>query len=59
MLEFTSYVALMLTNMLDFWSLAKQIAVLFMAVVWDGKACGRAASASCLDGANGLLMMVV
>jgi hypothetical protein len=57
MLEFTSCVALILTNALDFWSLAT--AVLFTAVVWDGKTCGQAASASHLDDANDLLMIVV
>ena len=56
-LNFTSCVALMPTNMPDIWSLAKQIAVLFTAVVWDG--CRWAASASRLDDANGLLMIVV
>jgi hypothetical protein len=47
----------MLMNMLFFWSLVKQITVLFTAVVWDGKTCGRAASASRLDDVIGLLMI--
>ena len=52
MLIFTSCVALMPTNMPDIWSLAKQIAVV-------GDSCRWAASASRLDDANGLLMIVV
>jgi hypothetical protein len=59
MLEFTLCVPLMLMNMLYFWSLAKEIAVLFAAVVWDEKTCGWIASASCLDNANGLPMVVM
>lgn len=58
-LEFTLCVALILMNMLFFWSLVKQITVLFMAVVWDRKTCGWAASASHLDNTNSLLMIVV
>ena len=46
----------MLMNMLHFWSLAKEIAVLYTVVVWDRKACGQAASTSHLDNANGLLV---
>jgi hypothetical protein len=41
-----------------FWSLAEEIAVLYTAVVWNGKTCGRAASISRLDDANDLLMVV-
>jgi len=44
---------------LYFWSLAKEIAVLFTAVVWDEKTCGRTASSSRLDDANSLLMVVM
>ena len=55
-LESPSCVTLMLMNMLHFWSLAKEIAVLYAIVVWDRKACGQAASTSRLDNANGLLV---
>jgi hypothetical protein len=51
-LEFTSCVGLMLTNMLYVWSSAKQIAMLYVAAVWDGKTCGQAASTSRLDDAK-------
>ena len=35
---------------------AKEIAVLYAVVVWDGKACGQAASTSRRDDANSLLV---
>ena len=39
-------------NMLYIRSSAEQIAVLYMAAVWDRKTCGQAASTSRLDDAN-------